>query len=597
MRARKPASRCSGYVTETVHSCRMPFNLTTSTLIAFAGTAALSIMLLERFRAARRYRLHLARLQAEVAEHSQTVQRFRSLVDEATDAIVIVDTELGWFVEEANTRAQTLFGLSKEQLLSHCSPVDLSPEFQPDGQRSRDAAVRYTSEAINGAVPTFEWVHVNAQGIEIPCRITLSRFPDPERKLVRASIIDLTEYKREQAARSALSEQLTQAQKLESVGQMTGGVAHDFNNLLSVILGSLEVLALRSHDSSAKQLIETAVDATMKGARLTRSMLNFARRTHVQPEIIQLNEVIESMGELICRTLPANIRVDSRLSPSLSRIRADVSRTESALLNLVLNARDAMPYGGCLHVSTQNLRVCADSEQSTSLGVIPGQYVQLAVGDTGHGIPAETLSQILKPFFTTKDKGANSGLGLSMVKEFMIQSGGNILIESSVGSGTGTTTGTLVRLFFPVEESISTNAEGSLLPDAVSDRRARILIVEDQSEVLAVLQTLLEYEGHEIIAAGSAAEAVALSGAGERFDLLITDMVLPGTTQGWMVARQLTDRDPDLRVIYLTGYLDATVPSEFAARDCDLRLMKPVSREKLIHAVNVVLMGEQILPM
>lgn len=519
-------------------------------------------------------------LRAEIDERGRAQERFRSLVDHAIEAILILDAKKGTFVE-ANPSAEMLYGLSREALVAGYGPVDLSPEFQPDGQRSDIAAMSYVKRALAGEMLIFEWTHRTNEGVEVPCQIALNRFPDPTRDLVRASIIDLTEKTNAEASSAKLERQLVQAQKLEAVGQMTGGVAHDFNNLLSVILGNMELLEDLTEGSEKLELIEAAKQASLRGAALTRSMLNFARRADLNPQEISLGEFVEGMESWMSRTIPVTIKVETSFSSDLWSVTADVSGVESALLNLVINARDAMPDGGCLRIETENVVIEKASYDFAKAGLEPGRYVMLAVHDTGEGIPADLMPKIFEPFFSTKGLSTNSGLGLSMVHGFMTQSCGDVLIDSEFGIGT------TVKLFFPAHDKVlGTTTIGQEAQSTTHAPKARILVAEDQEDVLNIIARSLEAEGHDVTKTTSGDEAARRFVELKPIDLLITDIVMPGDMQGPSLARHLRSFDMDLPVIFLSGYTNEAILKGNGLKEEDVHLMKPVAREQLFEAVN-----------
>jgi len=521
-------------------------------------------------------------------ENNHVEQRYRALVDDAPYAIVIVDIDKGVFVEEANHSAEKIFGMPKADLLGKFGPHDLSPEFQPDGRRSDEAAAGYTQMALKGENPTFEWTHRTVHGDDVACQITLSRFPDPKRNLVRVSIIDLTERKRAEATQLELQSQLSQARKLEAIGQMTGGVAHDFNNLLSVIVGNLELLsdALKA-DDNAHALIQNALDACEKGAALTHAMLNYARRAPLQPKTILLSDVVRNTQNLISRTIPANISIETKLNVEKWLIHADPAGTESALLNLVLNARDAMPKGGKLTIEIKSL-------ERARIHDIPELYhdfyLVLSVTDTGVGIPTDTMDNIFDPFFSTKGPAQNSGMGLSMVHGFMTQSGGVVSVKSSFGAGTK------VELYFPGVVDKFNSTVNPTRKAAITTRQARILIAEDTKTVLAVFKMMLEQQGHDVLTAESGTEAEEVFSRAEKIDLLITDIIMPGPVQGFELAENLRKLDSQLAVIFVSGYLYEHDIEGSKKQNGDIRLTKPVSRRALLQAVDNALIGKPAPP-
>ncbi|MCP3969586.1 MAG: response regulator [Rhodobacteraceae bacterium] len=512
----------------------------------------------------------------------ESEQRYRALVDSAAEAIVILDAEAVCFVD-ANPAATRLYGLPAEKLVNGPSPFDLSPEFQPDGRRSVDKGMALIMEALAGRAPIFEWMHRRADGTEVPCEISLVRFPDPSRQLLRASITDITERKAAERHRAGLETRLAQAQRLETVGQMTGGVAHDFNNLLSVILGNLELLQDNFEGADQQDMIEKAIHATLRGADLTRKMLSYARRAPLDPTVLDLNVTLSEMDNWMRRTLPANIDIDLQLGPRLWPVEADRASTESAILNLIINARDAMPRGGALTVKTAN--TVFDDRQPKSVDLSPGTYVVLTVRDTGTGIPENDVERVFEPFFTTKDPGESSGLGLSMVHGFMNQTGGAVRITSEPGRGTS------VSLFFPTASNFVAGTELAppVRPADAPGGPHRLLFAEDQKEVAEILVRILRSEGFEVVAAPDGDTAFQQYFANGPFDLLVTDIMMPGTLQGPALARALREAKPDLPVVFLSGYASGVKRKDSALREEDIRVMKPVTRARLLDAVRTAL--------
>jgi signal transduction histidine kinase/ActR/RegA family two-component response regulator len=370
------------------------------------------------------------------------------------------------------------------------------------------------------------------------------------------------------------------AQKSEMIGQLTGGVAHDFNNLLAVIMGNLELLRDDNTNSAQSALINSALSATQRGGDLTRSMLAFARKAPLSPQRIYLNDLVLEQRDWIGRTLPARISLETDLADDLWPIEADTGSTESALLNLILNARDAMEQGGNLRIEAKNLFVEQRIRDGHDADLAPGRYVSLSVSDTGHGIPPEQLSQVFEPFFSTKAPGAGSGLGLSMVMGFMRQSGGTVQVESLPGEGT------TFRLVFQAVNEDQDKFQGPARVEVSSGVFAgrRVLIVEDEPDVLTILVNGLRKAGFEVRAAGSGDEAKEIFSKDPEFDLLISDIVMPGRLQGPMLVKELRSIRPDLPVVFLSGYASETLVQEYALRDEDIRLMKPVRRADLLRA-------------
>lgn len=378
----------------------------------------------------------------------------------------------------------------------------------------------------------------------------------------------------------AQRELVHQSQKHESIGQLTGGVAHDFNNLLAVIMGNMELLRDELSDEEQLRFIDTSISATKRGADLTRNMLAFARKARLEPVHIELNELVSETRNWIGRTLPSTISVETSLLFGLWDIEADPSSTESALLNLILNARDAMPEGGKLTLKTENVQIdeaCGDSRGAT---LKAGRYVMLAVSDTGEGMPKDVADRIFDPFFSTKPTGKGSGLGLSMVQGFMEQSNGAVQVFTEPGVGT------TIKLYFRATGPASTSEAAQLVGKSVVQTTGqRILVAEDEPEVLAALDKTLRKAGYTVVTAKSGDDAFAIFQGDSNFDVLLTDIVMPGELQGIGLARALRRLKPDLPAVFMSGYAREEAAHGNGIRPEDTRLMKPVARADLLAAL------------
>ncbi|MBX4134891.1 MULTISPECIES: response regulator [Pseudomonas] len=347
-------------------------------------------------------------------------------------------------------------------------------------------------------------------------------------------------------------EALRQSQKMEAVGQLTGGIAHDFNNMLTGIIGSLELLrrrVARGKLDDLDSLIDLGVTSANRAAGLTHRLLAFSRRQSLDSKPVQINQLVTSMGELLQRSINESIGLDMRLSEQLWTAEADPNQLESALLNLVINARDAMPNGGRLIVETTNRHL--DSVFTAAYGSLtPGDYVELSVSDTGCGIPESVMGRVFDPFFTTKPIGQGTGLGLSMIYGFARQSRGHVIIHSEVGKGT------TVSLFLPrfVGEVIAQQTlNPTLLPYATDGET--VLIVEDDAAVRLLVSAVLKELGYAYVEASDGHTAVPIIQSDQRIDLLISDVGLPGMNGRQLaeIGRQLR---PDLKVLFITGYAE-----------------------------------------
>ncbi|MFY0621957.1 MAG: PAS domain-containing protein [Pelagimonas sp.] len=381
-----------------------------------------------------------------------------------------------------------------------------------------------------------------------------------------------------------LEERLRHAQKMETVGNLTGGVAHDFNNLLAVILGNLELVKDDPTDPANSAMIDSSIEAAMRGADLTKNMLSFARKASLEPVTLSLNQQVLETKKLSERVMPENIEMETSLLASLWKTEADANSTQSALLNLLLNARDAMPQGGKLTVETANVRIDEEYVDTRYEDIDPGRYVMLAVSDTGHGIAKADLEKIFDPFFTTKGPGHGSGLGLSMIQGFMKQSGGTVRVYSEPGVGT------TFKLYFRAltVDQDTIQSEKNKPVQSVSSG-ARLLLVEDEPGVLDVLTTVLSKAGYEIETATTGDDAYIKFAADPTFDLLLTDIVMPGSRKGTDLAKDLRKAWPHLPVIFMSGYASEATVHGNGLRPEDIRLMKPVRRSELIDAVETAM--------
>jgi PAS domain S-box-containing protein len=514
----------------------------------------------------------------------QGEERFRLQVEHAPEAIVILDMATGKFIE-VNSKATELFGMSREQLLQ-VGPLELSPPTQADGSRSVDLAMPRIAAALSGESPVFEWLHTNASGQLLECEVRLLHLPHPEHQWVRGSILHIADRKRAQRENERLSLQLAQAQKMEAIGHLTGGVAHDFNNLLTVITGSLEMMAMGIYDDGHDGDFRTlALDACKRASQLTQRLLAFSRQQPLRPRSVDVAALLSDIRSLLASTLGETIQIQLLPSPDLWPCEVDPAQLESAILNLSINARDAMPSGGRLVLEASNTTVEEPFAHAVE-DLDAGEYVVVAVSDDGTGIPPEILGRVFDPFFTTKGVGKGSGLGLSMVYGFAKQSRGHVKIYSEIGHGT------TVKLFLPRSRDKS-------LPVAARDagangppgNRELLLVVEDDPALRALVVQLLHRLGYRTVAAGDAASALRLLAAEDDVALLLADMVLPGGKNGAELSREAKALRPDLPVLFMSGYTENAVIHN-GRLDPGVRLLeKPFTTSKLAEAVRQALSG------
>ena len=391
---------------------------------------------------------------------------------------------------------------------------------------------------------------------------------------------------RQRAAIDELNQKLSQSQKMEAMGQLTGGVAHDFNNLLTVILGNAEYLAEKlAANRELHKIADSIATAAERGSDLTKSLLAFARKQPLMPQDIDIGQKVRGMEQLLRRTLGEHIECEFRLDRELWQASVDPGQLTSALLNLVLNARDAMPQGGKLAVEARNISL-GQSDLDVNGEARPGDYVMVAVTDTGSGMTAEVASRAFEPFFTTKEVGKGTGLGLSMVYGFAKQSGGSMQIRSELGQGT------VVKLFFPRIDAPHRADAPYIGPIATPAAAETILVVEDNDLVRSYVENELKELGYRVIAARNGPEALAILRQPREIDLLFTDVVMPGGMFGPELAKQATRLRPGLNVLFTSGYSEHPV-EPLGGLDGDARILnKPYRRNDLALMLRTVLKGK-----
>ncbi len=381
----------------------------------------------------------------------------------------------------------------------------------------------------------------------------------------------------------AQEQALRQIQRMEALGQLTGGIAHDFNNLLTIITGNLELLDLEIEDDYQRDLLKRATDSAHMGARLTDRLLTFARRRSLNAVLLNLNEQLLGMMDLLRRTLGETISITASLAPDLLPVRSDVSEIENAVLNLAINARDAMAAGGRLMVETRNVLI-NDVDFSRDLGLPPGSYVRISVSDTGHGIEPDVLLRVFEPFFTTKAAGRGTGLGLSVIYGFAKQSGGLATIYSEVRRGT------TVNIYLPGAEA--GGGAGAEDKSAVNSRVPTgeiVLVVEDQAPVREVTMRRLQRLGYAVKEAEDAVTAIKLLEAGEAADVIFSDVVMPGGLSGFDLAAWVRVNRPGLPVVLTSGFAEDAAQALAQDEVATTILRKPYSGDELAWAIRKAL--------
>ncbi|MCA9520000.1 MAG: response regulator, partial [Myxococcales bacterium] len=508
----------------------------------------------------------------EKLEATRQTDQYHALFEQSADAILIISADA--FVDCNRATVEMLrYGNKAELLRTH--PSELSPPFQPDGRASFEKANEMMALAFEKGSHRFEWDHVRATGEVFPVEVLLTAVPEGKNQILHVVWRDITE-------RKELEEQLRQAQKMEAVGKLAGGIAHDFNNLLVAILGHAELLDLRlSGDSELKPHVFEIRRAGERAAELTRQLLTFSRKQLRQLRVIDLNAVLLELERLLSRLIGEDIELRFTLADDAVRIKADTGQIEQVVINLVTNARDAMPAGGTIEVETAvappiDLPCKANAPE-------PERYVRLVVRDNGIGMDAETRLRAFEPFFTTKPLGSGSGLGLSTVYGIVKQSGGEIAIQSSVGQGT------CVTVLLPIT---SEELEPEVEPCPDPDYRGvyeTILVVEDDPAVSKLIVEVLSQRGYSVHHAPNGVAALRLVRTQKlSFDLLLTDVVMP-LMGGPELARRLAAGHPQARVVFMSGYANDALEGRSSIDPGVELIAKPFSPRALLERVRSVL--------
>ena len=515
-----------------------------------------------------------AEITSRTAELIESEQRFRAIFDATVQIIAVLGGDGA--VIQVNQAALAFLGCAEADVIGRRI---WEVGSWADGPQSVAAIRRHVAAAAAGTLVRAEAPARDAAGRSATFDISLKPVPDGSGgvAMLIAEASDITE-------RLVLQAQLVQAQKMEAVGQLTGGVAHDFNNLLQALNGNLDMIHRHAEargDARLLHLITNAQRAAARGTRLTQQLLAFSRRQHRRAEPVWVDRLAAGMNELLHRAAGETVALRLAAAPDLWPCRIDAAQFESALLNLVINAHDAMPDGGSLAIITGNVMLAPAG--AAALDLAPGAYVRVDVADTGAGIAPEHLARVFEPFFTTKEQGKGTGLGLAMVHGFARQSGGAATVASTPGAGT------TVSLFLPRAEMPAALRPAEPSAPAArheeGDRRPLgILLVEDDEEVREAMQGALAEAGHRVHTAAEGEAALAILANGEALDLLLCDVALPGTMNGLEIAAAARRHRPGLRIVLASGYgADALGDTETGA--AFEVLAKPFSQAELLHCV------------
>ncbi|HEX6187539.1 MAG TPA: PAS domain S-box protein [Pyrinomonadaceae bacterium] len=515
----------------------------------------------------------IERQRAEAALR-ESEERYRDLVENAHDIIYSHDLEGNY--TSVNKAGEDITGYTREEALKLNLNDTVAPEWR---DKSKDMLRR---KLAGERVTAYEMELIAKDGRRVAVEVNSKLVYEKGKPVAVQGIA------RDVTARKQLEEQLRQSQKMEAIGQLAGGVAHDFNNLLTAIIGYSGLALQRMEaDSPLKPYIEEIRKAGDRAANLTRQLLAFGRKQILQPLPLNLNDVITDLNKMLRRMIGEDIRLSARLDPDLKKVKADRGQIEQVLMNLVVNARDAMPRGGSLTIETANIQI-EEEYAGRHIGVSSGAYVMLAVSDTGTGMDHETEARIFEPFFTTKEKGKGTGLGLSTVYGIVKQSGGNIWVYSEPGHGT------TFKIYLPqVDDQVKT-VEAKPEETSIPSGSETVLLVEDEEVVRGLAQRILEDAGYRVITANGGEEAVNwCADHADTIHLLLTDVVMPDTS-GKELAERLTSLRPQTKVLFMSGYTDEAIVHHGVLDSNVEFLQKPFTPRALSRKVRQVLDGNGV---
>jgi two-component system, cell cycle sensor histidine kinase and response regulator CckA len=520
-----------------------------------------------------------AALHKTAAAQRRSSTQFGSMVRISDDAIMTIDEQQN--ITLFNPSAERIFGYSASEVLGKRLNT-LLPERFRQIHSAHVQGFSTSPEALRSMNRRGIIYGLRKDGSEFPAEASISKFNSDGEKIMTVRLRDISE-------RQRLEEQLRQSQKIEAVGRLAGGVAHDFNNLLGVIVGYTYLIQSNHSDSGQ---VRAAADQVMAAAdragSLTRQLLAFSRKQVIKPEVIDLNDITESLGKMIPRLVTEDIDVRIVRGEELKAIEADPNQIEQVIMNLVVNARDAMPSGGRLTIETGN--VFLNEDEARRHDVVSGDYVLLAVSDTGHGMDENTRTHIFEPFFTTKDTGKGTGLGLATVYGIVRQSDGYIWVYSEPSHGT------TFKIYFPATTASVEPPQQLEQEEAALCGTETILLVEDQEHLRELLVNVLRTKGYKVLSASNGADALQLVRTESTLPvLLLTDVIMPGM-RGPQLAAELSRRYPDLRILYMSGFTDNALMHSGSLPESTLFLQKPFTPELLFRRVREVLDESSTLP-
>ncbi|GLQ05579.1 hybrid sensor histidine kinase/response regulator [Sneathiella chinensis] len=512
----------------------------------------------------------------------ESEERHRLVVENAPEAIVLWNSSLKT-VMTANKSAVDLFGYTHDDFLT-IDLTNLSPEFQKGATKSSTLFRKYMRQALSGDIPVFEWEFLCKDGKKFLCEVRFIAYELNGVTFVQSSIIEIGEKRK-------LEAQLQRHQRLQVLGRLTGGIAHDFNNILAVISGHTELLEekYRDEDAQTLRMLDKVLSASQRGGQLTQKLLAYSRNQPMMPKLIDTNREIRDLASILQSQLGPAISLVLKCEADTGPCRVDPVRLESVLLNLCLNAKDSMPGGGTLTITTGNVTL-DDDYAAGEPDLTAGDYILITVTDTGEGIADADIDHVFDPFFTTEDFGQKSGMGLSMVFGFAKQSSGHVSIYSEIGHGT------VVRLYLPRQGADQEAAEKAPLPSPRLHPQQTILLVEDNPDIRVLTLAMLRSMNYTVLEAASGETALAILSATTGINLLITDFILEGDMNGEDIASAARKQDPDLPVLYISGY-PRDVLENHATLDADATvLQKPFRKNDLSDKILETLSKATLMP-
>ncbi|HEV7507965.1 MAG TPA: ATP-binding protein [Thermoanaerobaculia bacterium] len=511
--------------------------------------------------------------------------RYQHLFDEAPFGYLV--TDLNGMIEEANREAASLVGVPYVHLPGKPFNLFLDAKDRPGFRR-------LIPRVCAGESPGDQEVKLKRRdGETVPVVLTAVRDLDDEQRTARLrwTIRDVSRTKAAEEALRSSEERLRHSQRMESVGRLAGGIAHSFNNLLAAIAFQCELLDERLDAGDARRAhVDEIQKAGERAATLAHQLLAFGRRQVLQPRVLGLNDVLSEMEPMLRRLIGEHIKLDTQLAPEAGSIHVDLGQLEQVILNLVVNAHDAMPGGGCLTLGTSNVEVVAGSgEESPDLHA--GSYVQLTVTDTGSGMSPEVLDHLFEPFYTTKERGKGTGLGLSTVNGIVYQSGGHIRVETESGKGT--------RFFVLLPRAGNGAEPEARLARPLARQKPQgsevVLLVEDEDNIREPAVEVLQGRGYQVLASNDATQALALSDNHPGpIHILVTDVVMPGRSGDWL-AEQLAARRPGIRILFISGYPEDSIAHHGVLAPTQHFLQKPFPPGRFLEKVREVL-GATVTP-